>query len=107
MADNGSVLGELVLKAVVVVAMAILLLTAYVYFTQRSQLYFPWPDAAAAPPPGVEAIQLETDDGLRLGAWFIPAAGGSGEATARPVRRSWSATATRGIGRIGSRWRRR
>jgi uncharacterized protein len=78
------VLSELVLKAVVVVAMAILLLTAYLYFTQRGQLYFPWPDAAADPPPGVEAVELRTDDGLRLNAWFIPAAGEPGEDTRAP-----------------------
>ena len=65
---------ELVFKALAVVALAILLVTAYLYFTQRSQLYFPWSDAAVDPPPGVEAIELRTDDGLRLGAWFIPAA---------------------------------
>ena len=72
---------ELALKALAVVALAMLLLTAYLYVTQRSQLYFPWPHAAAAPPPGVEGIELRTDDGLRLGAWFIAAAGGTGAAT--------------------------
>ena len=67
------VLVDLAVKAFVVVALAILLLTAYLYFTQRSQLYFPWPEAPPAPPPSVEAIELETDDGLRLGAWFVRA----------------------------------
>src|SRR5918992_3395969 len=71
------VLVDLAVKAFVVVALAILLLTAYLYFTQRSQLYFPWPEAPPAPPPGVEAIELQTDDGLRLGAWFVPATEGS------------------------------
>ena len=75
---------ELVVKAVVVVAGAILLLTAYLYFTQRSQLYFPWPDPAAAPPPGIDSVELRTDDDLSLGAWFIPAAAESGGATGRP-----------------------
>lgn len=74
-------LGELVLKAVLVVAVAIVLLTAYLYVTQRSQLYFPWPDPAAVPPTGVLPVVLETDDGLRLGAWFVPAAGGSDAST--------------------------
>ena len=69
------VLIELTIKAAVVVVLAILLLTAYFYFTQRSQLYFPWHGALPPPPAGVEAIELETDDGLRLGAWFVPATG--------------------------------
>ena len=74
---------ELALKALAVVALAILLLTAYLYFTQRNHLYFPWPDAAAAPPPGVQDMELLTDDGLRLGAWLIPAADESGRAIGR------------------------
>ena len=64
---------DLGLKALAVIALAILLLTAYLYFTQRSQLYFPWPETVEAPPPGVEGIELRTDDGLRLEAWFIAA----------------------------------
>src|SRR5688572_1944194 len=83
-ADNDNVLVELVVKAVVVVAGAILLLTAYLYFTQRSQLYFPWPDPAAAAPLGVEPVELETDDHLSLGAWFIPAGAESGGGTRTP-----------------------
>jgi fermentation-respiration switch protein FrsA (DUF1100 family) len=67
------VLLELALKAAVVLVLAILLLTAYLYVTQRSQLYFPWPGPPPAAPPGIEAIELETDDGLTLGAWFVPA----------------------------------
>jgi fermentation-respiration switch protein FrsA (DUF1100 family) len=70
---------ELALKIAAVVALVILLLTAYLYVTQRSQLYFPWPDPPPSPPPGVEAIELETDDGLHLGAWFVPAAAEGGE----------------------------
>jgi fermentation-respiration switch protein FrsA (DUF1100 family) len=63
---------ELALKAVGVVAAGLLILTAYMYITQRGSLYFPWPDPAGAPPPGVEPVELTTDDGLRLGAWFVP-----------------------------------
>ena len=65
---------DVALRALLVIALGILLLTAYLYVTQRSQLYFPWPEPAVAPPPGVEAVELRTDDGLRLGAWFVPAA---------------------------------
>jgi fermentation-respiration switch protein FrsA (DUF1100 family) len=75
------ILLDLALKVAGLIALAILLLTAYLYVTQRSQLYFPWPEAPATTPQGVEAIELETDDGLSLGAWFVPAAdGGSGAA---------------------------
>jgi fermentation-respiration switch protein FrsA (DUF1100 family) len=66
---------ELALKGVTVVVLALLMLTAFMYVTQRGSLYFPWRDAVDAPPPGVEAIEIVTDDDLRLGAWFIPADG--------------------------------
>lgn len=69
---------ELALKVVAVVAVAILLLSVYLYVTQRSQLYFPSPEAVPDPPPGVEAIELATDDGLTLGAWFVAATGEGG-----------------------------
>jgi fermentation-respiration switch protein FrsA (DUF1100 family) len=70
---------DLVVKGVVVVVLALLVLTAFMYVTQRGSMYFPWPDAAAAPPPGVEPIDLQTDDGLRLGAWFVAAVVASAE----------------------------
>jgi fermentation-respiration switch protein FrsA (DUF1100 family) len=62
-----------------VVALALLLLTAYLYVTQRSQLYFPWPDPVGEPPEGVDAIELVTDDDLGLGAWFVPASDSGNE----------------------------
>jgi pimeloyl-ACP methyl ester carboxylesterase len=64
---------EFAVKAIAVVALALLALTAYLYVTQRGQLYFPWPDPVGEAPAGVEAIELVTDDDLRLGAWFLPA----------------------------------
>jgi uncharacterized protein len=70
---------ELAIKGLAVVVLVLLVLTAIMYVTQRGSLYFPWTDAAEAPPPGVEAIELATDDGLRLGAWFVPAADGASE----------------------------
>ena len=70
---------ELALKGVAVVVLGLLILTAIMYVTQRSSLYFPWPDAAGAPPPGVEAMEIATDDGLRLGAWFVRSAADSAE----------------------------
>jgi hypothetical protein len=49
---------DLAVRVLAVVALAILLLTAYLYVTQRSQLYFPWPDPLADPPASVEAIEF-------------------------------------------------
>ena len=66
---------DFALKGVAVVVVGLLILTAFMYVTQRSYLYFPWPDAADPPPPGVDALKIATDDGLRLGAWFVLAAG--------------------------------
>jgi fermentation-respiration switch protein FrsA (DUF1100 family) len=45
---------------------------------QRRLIYFPSPGPvppAAAMLPGGEDVVLDTDDGLRLGAWFFPAPG--------------------------------
>ena len=64
---------DLALKAVAVVALGLLILTALMYVTQRSSLYFPSPAPADAPAPGVEPIDVATEDGLRLGAWFVRA----------------------------------
>jgi fermentation-respiration switch protein FrsA (DUF1100 family) len=49
---------------------------------QRKLIYFPEggplpsPDALV---PGAREVSFETEDGLRLGAWFVPAAGVSGD----------------------------
>ncbi len=66
---------DLALKAVAVVALGLLILTAFMYVTQRSSLYFPSPAPADERPPGVEPIEIATEDGLRLGAWFVHADG--------------------------------
>jgi fermentation-respiration switch protein FrsA (DUF1100 family) len=60
-----------------VIAVAWLALVVYVWLTQRSLIYLPdsrAPDPALLPPGG-EAVQIETDDGLALDGWFLPAAG--------------------------------
>jgi uncharacterized protein len=62
---------EWALRFVVVVGLALLILTVVMFVTQRSSLYFPWAAPAESPPPGVEALELHTDDGLTLGAWFV------------------------------------
>lgn len=64
---------DVALKSLALVGIVILALTAYLFLTQRSQLYFPWPDPPGDPPVGVEPLELQTDDGLRIGAWFVRA----------------------------------
>src|SRR5437870_13340123 len=41
-------------------------------------MYYPTPGpvpSAASALPGAEDVELRTEDGLRLGAWFVPASG--------------------------------
>jgi hypothetical protein len=66
---------ELVLRPVIIVALVALVILAFLYITQRSMVYFP---GSAIPsvellPPGADTVELHTDDGLRLPAWFLPA----------------------------------
>ena len=69
---------DLALRAIGVVLLVVLLLTLFLYVTQRSQLYFPQGGPLTDAPPGVEPVELRTDDGLTLGAWFVPATGDAG-----------------------------
>jgi uncharacterized protein len=62
------------LRILVVVGLALLVLTVVMFVTQRSSLYFPWSGPVEGPPPGIEALELQTDDGMPLGAWFVPGA---------------------------------
>jgi fermentation-respiration switch protein FrsA (DUF1100 family) len=65
------------MRPFVVVALVALGVLAVLYVAQRSMLYFPGsaaPDPGLLPPRG-EAVELRTDDGLRLGAWFLRPAG--------------------------------
>jgi alpha-beta hydrolase superfamily lysophospholipase len=69
--------GAVVRVAAVVAAVAVVIL-ALVWAFQRRLVYFP--ATAPVPPaaailPGAQDVVLETDDGLRLGAWFVPARG--------------------------------
>jgi hypothetical protein len=59
--------------AIAVGAIAFLFFT---WLTQRSLLYFPGPGpvpSASSVLPGAEDLEVRTEDGLRLGAWFVPA----------------------------------
>ncbi len=54
-------------------------LLAAIWSQQRRLIYFPSPGpvpSAAQVLPGGRDVVLDTDDGIRLGAWFLPAAGG-------------------------------
>jgi fermentation-respiration switch protein FrsA (DUF1100 family) len=56
------------------------------WWLQRQMIYFP--DASPVPPAGdvidgARDVTLRTDDGLELGAWFVPAAPGQREADRR------------------------
>lgn len=50
--------------------------TAVVYFTQRSLLYFP-PGPNPPPPPGLQKVRTHTEDGLILTHWYRPPAPGA------------------------------
>jgi len=70
---------DVILRPLLIVVVVALALLAYLYLTQRGMIYFP---ISAAPssallPDDAEAIELGTADGLRLGAWFLPATDGS------------------------------
>src|SRR5512132_1516211 len=66
------------LAALVIVAVLVAVLLGLVWSQQRRLIYYPWPGrvpAAASVLPGSQEVVLETEDGIRLGAWFVPAPG--------------------------------
>jgi fermentation-respiration switch protein FrsA (DUF1100 family) len=78
---------ELIVRAIVVVAVVTAVVLALVYVTQRSLIYFPGstPPGSELLPRGAEVIELHTSDGLRLSSWFLPATHRSGSAGDRPA----------------------
>ena len=73
------------LRVVVVVLLIGGVVVAMMWWLQRQFIYFP--DASAVPPAGeviegARDVTLRTDDGLELGAWFVPASE-TGEADRR------------------------
>jgi fermentation-respiration switch protein FrsA (DUF1100 family) len=66
---------ESALRAVIIVAVVTLVILAALYVMQRSLLYFPGSGGPSVEllPRGAHALELHTDDGLRLPAWFVPA----------------------------------
>lgn len=70
---------HLVLRGLLVVVLLIGTVMGILWAVQRQLIYFP--DATQVPPagevmPGARDVTLHTDDGLELGAWFLPARGG-------------------------------
>jgi uncharacterized protein len=66
------------LAGLVTVAVLVAVLLGLVWSQQRRLIYYPWPGrvpAAASALPGGQEVVLETEDGIRLGAWFVPAPG--------------------------------
>jgi uncharacterized protein len=64
------------LAALVIVAVLAAVLLGLVWSQQRRLIYYPWPGrvpAAASVLPGGQEVVLHTEDGIRLGAWFVPA----------------------------------
>ena len=79
---------NLVLRGLLVVVLLIGTVMGILWAVQRQLIYFP--DAAQVPPageviPGARDVILHTDDGLELGAWFLPARGGRGPRTPMAV----------------------
>jgi uncharacterized protein len=66
-----------VIRVVIAVVAALVLLIAAIWVFQRKLIYFP--DSSPVPPasavlPGAADVQLQTSDGLDLGAWLVPPA---------------------------------
>jgi fermentation-respiration switch protein FrsA (DUF1100 family) len=67
------------LAALATVALLVVVLLGLLWSQQRRLIYFPAPGrvpAASSLLPGVREVAFETEDGIRLGGWFLPAPGG-------------------------------
>jgi fermentation-respiration switch protein FrsA (DUF1100 family) len=62
----------------VLIALGALAFLFVIWLGQRSLLYFPGRGPVARPAgvePAIQEVELLTEDGLRLGGWFVPPAG--------------------------------
>jgi uncharacterized protein len=97
-----------VLAALVIVAVLGAVLLGLVWSQQRRLIYYPWSGrvpAAASVLPGGQDVVFQTEDGIRLGAWFVPAPGSTprgpavlvcnGNAGSRAARAPLAAALTR------------
>jgi uncharacterized protein len=78
-----------VVRPLLIVVLIVVLLVAALWLLQRKLIYLP--DASRPPPaadmvPGARDVVLDTEDGLRLGAWLVPPLASAG-AVSRPDRR--------------------
>jgi len=74
------------LRVLVVLLLVGCVVVGVLWWQQRQLIYFP--DASSVPPAGeviegARDVTLHTDDGLELGAWFVPAAPAPGETDLR------------------------
>ncbi|MDQ4052824.1 MAG: lysophospholipase [Actinomycetota bacterium] len=74
------------LRALVVLLLVGGVVIGILWWQQRQLIYFP--DSSSVPPAseaieGARDVTLHTDDGLELGAWFVPPAPGPGKADRR------------------------
>ena len=75
------------LRVLVIVIVVVAVLLALVWTGQRKLIYFPDRRRPPSPDrllPGAREVTFQAEDGLRLGAWFVPAADGR-PAAAAPV----------------------
>ncbi|HZB30768.1 MAG TPA: alpha/beta hydrolase [Streptosporangiaceae bacterium] len=94
------------IRVIVVAVLVVALLLVLAWAGQRKLIYFPDRGSPGPPPPGVRDVTYQTDDGLRLGAWFTPPPGDGpvvlvapGNAGNRAVRAPLAAAlAARGVG---------
>lgn len=76
------------LRGLLVVVLLIGVVVGILWAVQRQLIYFP--DPARVPPAGeviagARDVTFQTEDGLDLGAWFLPAAGGGSPETTMAV----------------------
>ena len=86
--DRAGETAEALLRGLLVGVLLIGTVMGILWAVQRQLIYFP--DAARVPPAGeviagARDVSLHTEDGLELGAWFVPAAGGATPGTPMAV----------------------
>ncbi len=83
----------------VIVAASWVCFVALLWLFQRNLLYMAPRDPPGLPPPGYSAVILSTEDGLKLTAWYRPAAAGrptivfySAQGASLPASADWTAS---------------